>query len=347
MDNNQSNLNMQNTDFGVRVYSGSVSNNSKKIEIEIYDENHFDIKIEDKRFESLSKQLINKIKDFIRDNLTSLIECSKRETNSYLDNNAYDGGIARNITVKWGRLLINIDGQVNGNIGEFTNDFINHLKELIIKEGNKSTDDVIRESIENVVPIQTKTTPIDNEFEKYCKLYEEKFGKRAYIAEPSGTKEQTINAIKICLEKNEDLLDKLLYPNLEKDMNNGVLYSETRKDLNNDKSIEKDGMIMINDENLKTIIEEVVGNEDQYLNTTVYDVMKKIIDLPTETTTTIADLINYNPNETFVEPLTQGQIRRLVKETCKKLNIELEENRDGFGGLAYYYQFKKVDNNRF
>ena len=116
---------------------------------------------------------------------------------------------------------------------------------------------------------------------------------------------------------------------------------------NNDKSIEKDGMIMINDENLKTIIEEVVGNEDQYLNTTVYDVMKKIIDLPTETTTTIADLINYNPNETFVEPLTQGQIRRLVKETCKKLNIELEENRDGFGGLAYYYQFKKVDNNRF
>ena len=346
MDNNQSNLNMQNTDFGVRVYSGSVSNNSKKIEIEIYDENHFDIKIEDKRFESLSKQLINKIKDFIRDNLTSLIECSKRETNSYLDNNAYDGGIARNITVKWGRLLINIDGQVNGNIGEFTNDFINHLKELIIKEGNKSTDDVIRESIENVVPIQTKTTPIDNEFEKYCKLYEEKFGKRAYIAEPSGTKEQTINAIKICLEKNEDLLDKLLYPNLEKDMNNGVLYSETRKDLNNDKSIEKDGMIMINDENLKTIIEEVVGNEDQYLNTTVYDVMKKIIDLPTETTTTIADLINYNPNETFVEPLTQGQIRRLVKETCKKLNIELEENRDGFGGLAYYYKFKKVNNDK-
>ena len=82
---------------------------------------------------------------------------------------------------------------------------------------------------------------------------------------------------------------------------------------------------MINDENLKTIIEEVVGNNDDYLNVAVYDIMKKIIDLPSETTTTIADLINYNPNETFVEPLTQGQVRRLVKDTCKKLNIELED----------------------
>lgn len=103
---------------------------------------------------------------------------------------------------------------------------------------------------------------------------------------------------------------------------------------------------MINDENLKTIIEEVIGNNDNYLNMAVYDIMKKIIDLPSETITTIADLINYNPNETFVEPLTQGQIRRLVKETCNKFNIELEENKDGFGGLAYYYQFKKVNNDK-
>jgi len=65
---------------------------------------------------------------------------------------------------------------------------------------------------------------IDEEFNKYCKLYEEKFGKRAYIAAPSGTKQKTIEAIKVCLEKNEDLLDKLLYPNFDDDMKNGVLY---------------------------------------------------------------------------------------------------------------------------
>ena len=64
----------------------------------------------------------------------------------------------------------------------------------------------------------------EKEFEKYCKLYEEKFGKRAYVAEPNGTKKQTIEAIKICLEKDEDMLDDLLYPNLKKDMNKGYFY---------------------------------------------------------------------------------------------------------------------------
>ncbi|HIT10006.1 MAG TPA: hypothetical protein IAC24_00115, partial [Candidatus Onthousia faecigallinarum] len=110
---------------------------------------------------------------------------------------------------------------------------------------------------------------------------------------------------------------------------------------------------MITDEKLKTIVddvikdnEEVIDNKDENYKDQVYTIIKKIIDLPSETITTIADLINYNPNETFVEPLTQGQIRRLVKEICKKLNIELEENRDGFGGLAYYYQFKKVNNDK-
>ena len=65
---------------------------------------------------------------------------------------------------------------------------------------------------------------IDSEFLKYSELYKEKFGKNAYIAMPSGTKEQTINAIKECLKRNEDVLDKILYPTFEKDMENGVLY---------------------------------------------------------------------------------------------------------------------------
>lgn len=108
---------------------------------------------------------------------------------------------------------------------------------------------------------------------------------------------------------------------------------------------------MVADEKLKTIVDEVIKdneesivNNDINYNIQVYNIIKKIIDLPSETTTTIADLINYNPKETFIEPLTQGRISRLVKEACKKLNIELEKNRDCFGGLAFYYQFKKVDN---
>lgn len=69
-----------------------------------------------------------------------------------------------------------------------------------------------------------KLTEEEKEFEKYCNLYEEKFGKKAYIAEPNGTMKQTIKAIKTCLEKNEDVLDKLLYPNYDRDMQDGDLY---------------------------------------------------------------------------------------------------------------------------
>ena len=110
---------------------------------------------------------------------------------------------------------------------------------------------------------------------------------------------------------------------------------------------------MITDEKLKTIVDDVIKDNEESIDSKevnykdqVYTITKKIIDLPSETITTIANLINYNPNETYVEPLTQGQIRRLVEETCKKLNNELEEDRGGFGGLAYYYQFKKVNNGK-
>lgn len=62
----------------------------------------------------------------------------------------------------------------------------------------------------------TNLSEEDKEFEKYLKLFKEKFGRNAYIAEPSGTKQQTIEAIKICLKENKDILDELLYPNTDK-----------------------------------------------------------------------------------------------------------------------------------
>lgn len=62
----------------------------------------------------------------------------------------------------------------------------------------------------------TNLSEEDKEFEKYLKLFKERFGRNACIAESSGTKEQTIEAIKICLEKNEDILDQLLYSDSDK-----------------------------------------------------------------------------------------------------------------------------------
>ena len=63
----------------------------------------------------------------------------------------------------------------------------------------------IEKYINNIKDI--KLSDVDNEFIKYLTLFKERFGRNAYISEPNGTKEQTIEAIKICLEKNEDILD--------------------------------------------------------------------------------------------------------------------------------------------
>lgn len=87
-------------------------------------------------------------------------------------------------------------------------------------------DQKVEEYMNDFIDKDTTNTvdDIDSEFKKYCDLYKEKFGKNAYIAVPSGSKKQTIEAIKECLKRNEDILDELLYPNFKKDMENGVLY---------------------------------------------------------------------------------------------------------------------------
>lgn len=98
----------------------------------------------------------------------------------------------------------------------------------------------------------------------------------------------------------------------------------------------------MNDEELKKIIGETIGNNDPFWNEPVYTVVKKIIELPNENEITIAKLLNYDPKEAFVDPLTQGKISNLIKEVCKKINIDLVRTGNKFIGLAYNVQYKKV-----
>lgn len=231
-------LKIQRCDFALIVNSGAVvpttnpNYNNGRIKIEIFDINNNNIEIDGKPYTIKTQVLFNKIKAFISDNLNVLIDWSKKETNFYLDNNAYEGGKSKNIKVKYGQLLINVDGQVTGDLGKNVDEFINYLKELIMKEADKTDEDYMMKLFEKSEP--QVPTPLDEEFEKYCKLYEEKFGKKANIPEPSGTKEFVIECIKKCLQEDRDILDDLYYPNFKKDMENGVLYSEKRNDLIND-----------------------------------------------------------------------------------------------------------------
>lgn len=74
-------------------------------------------------------------------------------------------------------------------------------------------------------------------------------------------------------------------------------------------------------------------------------IVEKIKILPLNTEITISEMINYSPEENFVEPLIQGQIFNEVVAMCRKENICIESDRDEIGGLAFYRKFRKVNLN--
>lgn len=226
------------TDFMIKLYRGAVipmdnpNYNNHRVEIVIYSSKLDEIEgykaqIEGKDYNIKSQNLLNKIKGFVNDNLDTLINWSLHQNRFNLDENAYEGGMSRTIKIKYGQLIINVNGQVR-DIGDLCDKFIDEIVSLIIDECDKTDSDYITEGIINAAETfgnpDRELSEEEKEFEKYCKLYEERFGKRAYIAEPSGTRQKTIDAIKKCLEKDQDILDDLLYPNFKEDMKKGRLY---------------------------------------------------------------------------------------------------------------------------
>ena len=80
----------------------------------------------------------------------------------------------------------------------------------------------------------------------------------------------------------------------------------------------------ISDEDLRKIVNEVAG-EDPFWNIPVYDVVRKIIDLPKGADFGIGDLINPDYNISTMSPKMQKDIYDSVIEVCKKINIDLLE----------------------
>ena len=78
---------------------------------------------------------------------------------------------------------------------------------------SNKNEEVERCMLEFIKQEPEKLTDEYTEFIEYSKKFKERFGREPYIAEPGGSIEKTIKAIKICLKKDKDILDKLLYPN--------------------------------------------------------------------------------------------------------------------------------------
>ena len=97
------------------------------------------------------------------------------------------------------------------------------------------------------------------------------------------------------------------------------------------------------EEKLCQIIEKITGCSEDNVNELIFEIVTKIIKLPFETPTTIAELIKHKSKVAFVEPLVQRDIYNYVCAVCNEYNIKLNII-DGFlRGMPYHYVIKKIE----
>lgn len=128
---------LNNSDFSLKIKKGLIVPKDNlnyfngKVDIEIYNENIYSIIIEGKTYK-IDAKIFGEIKQTVESNIDKLIYFSKLETKQFLMENAYDGGSPVSITLKYGKLMINVSGQVFGEIGDFCNEFKDEVVNLII-----------------------------------------------------------------------------------------------------------------------------------------------------------------------------------------------------------------------
>lgn len=77
----------------------------------------------------------------------------------------------------------------------------------------------------------------------------------------------------------------------------------------------------------------------------INEILNKLKEMDYNKETCIAELINYNPEVDFVEPMAQMAILRQVCALAEENNICLEENKKEKGGLGFFVKLKKVKSN--
>ena len=130
-------IKLSKSDFFLKIKKGLVvpkehpNYYNGRVDIEIYNENSYFIQIEGKSY-SIDSILFSKIKNTIENYIEKLIYFSKLETQQYLMENAYEGGSPSSIILKYGQLIINLNGQVFGEIGDLCNEIKDNIVNLIL-----------------------------------------------------------------------------------------------------------------------------------------------------------------------------------------------------------------------
>ncbi len=168
-----------NYDFFVKIRKGLIvpkenpNYNNGRICIEIYDEYTYLIQIEGKNYSIKNVNTFAKIKNVVENYIEKLIYYSKLETKQYLLENAYEGGAPTGITVKYGQLIINLNGQVFGEIGDFCSQFQKEIVDLILNESNNLEQNE-EKTIEGDNEISDETQRVLNNYLEEVKEYNRK-----------------------------------------------------------------------------------------------------------------------------------------------------------------------------
>ncbi len=101
-------------------------------------------------------------------------------------------------------------------------------------------------------------------------------------------------------------------------------------------------MWKMNSQELTKIIDEVVPDDDKNLVELIFTLVTKIDSMHSGEKISIAKLIDYNPRQSYVEPLTQGKVNYYLRRVCERIGIQLVDTDDDIGGMAYYYTYKIV-----
>ena len=73
----------------------------------------------------------------------------------------------------------------------------------------------------------------------------------------------------------------------------------------------------------------------------IFDIVLKAKELPTGTVTTIAELINYDAKNNFVEPVKQFKVLNSVINISNLMKMNIVKPDKSLGGLGYHVKIEK------
>lgn len=224
----------------------------------------------------------------------------------------------------------------NENKIEIIKDYYNGILEQQVS----SYSNIINRKLDKIIPSSEDQKKINE-------IIDEMHNNKVDIKDYNDINEY-VSKVQEVTEKDNKLFSQMLdvmdneYQNLEKE------YEQLPKVENVDQpevkktNVDVDKMISDIDRKLEELDKEKENNKMNNENEIINTIINKIKELPLNTETTIAELIDYNPQVNMVDPLTQGINYNKIKAECEKIGIILEENNDEIGGLGYYYKFKKI-----